>query len=203
MGVAKVATEHQTQAADKEQEQRASSKQESQIKQVEKAACSKLVKASDPKSFDKSAETALQQSEQEAEVKTVALAKMEKKAQGMVADANEILEHATKINKFVGKADELLKIAKMSEKHVAEVAKKEEKATVEQASQLQQLQVGRAKAKLAQVKLVLQNAVKDAKQVVQTEDNKLAAKESELSTSKDSMKSEHDSLAKYTHKVAV
>lgn len=201
--VAKVATEPQTKAAHKEQEHRASSKQDSQIKQVEKAAVAKLVKANDPKSFKKSTEAALQQSEQEAEVKTVALAKMEKKAQGKVADANEILEHATKINKFVGKADELLKIAKMSEKHVAEVAKKEQTATVEQASQLQQLQVGRAKAKLAQVKLVLQNAVKDAKQVVQTEDNKLAAKESELSTSKDSMKSEHDSLAKYTQKVAV
>merc|ERR1712166_33118 len=200
--VAKVATEHQTQAADKEQEQRASSKQESQIKQVEKAAVAKLVKASDPKSFDKSAETALQQSEQEAEVKTVALAKMEKKAQGKVADANEILEHATKINKFVGKADELLKIAKMSEKHVEEVAKKEQRSTVEQATQLQQLEVGRAKAKLAKVKHVLQNAVKDAKQVVQTEDNKLTAKESEFSATKDSMKSEHDSLAKYTQKVA-
>jgi len=200
--VAKVATEHQTQAADKEQEQRASSKQESQIKQVEKAAVAKLVKASDPKSFDKSAETALQQSEQEAEVKTVALAKMEKKAQGKVADANEILEHATKINKFVGKADELLKIAKMSEKHVEEVAKKEQRSTVEQATQLQQLEVGRAKAKLAKVKHVLQNAVKDAKQVVQTEDNKLTAKESEFSATKDSMKSEHDSLVKYTQKVA-
>merc|ERR1740130_1877093 len=200
--VAKVATEHQTQAADKEQEQRASSKQESQIKQVEKAAVAKLVKASDPKSFDKSAETALQQSEQEAEVKTVALAKMEKKAQGKVADANEILEHATKINKFVGKADELLKIAKISEKHVEEVAKKEQRSTVEQATQLQQLEVGRAKAKLAKVKHVLQNAVKDAKQVVQTEDNKLTAKESEFSATKDSMKSEHDSLVKYTQKVA-
>lgn len=184
------------------QEEKATKKQELEIEAAEAAAVTKLKRSKAPKSFDKSTEAALQKTEELAEVKTVAMGKMMAEAKSKVSDASEILEHATKLNKFVAKSDELLRIAKINQEQVTREAKKEEAATEAAASELQKLKVGRAKAKLAKIKLVLENAVKDARHVVHTEESRLDQKQSELSSTRESLRTAQQDLEKYKGQVA-
>jgi len=172
-----------------------------EIKKAEVAAVASI----SAKSQSAPAQNVVQQvatEEKEAEVKTLSLSSLLAESKTKVADATEILIHATKINKFVSKSDELLHIAKMGHEQVLDEAKKQEKIAEQKAKDLKQLQVKTAKAQLADYKMILENAIKDANQMVDNEQNKLKTQEQALHATRVTVEADSARLEKLKSDIA-